>query len=229
MSIVMPCASIKAATKNAMIGAFKIAPLASGPPDGGIIIDGGTWTVSKHDMSGISVAKNFDAITAGKVITIQTPSGSNTLTVTNINKTGDHVVITGTQSDTTGVVYDNEVTGLWLQSPAALPCGTPGGSDQPDPVTYCDRKADGTLAEYLAEHPDEAAAAAAYIAEFCPDVVITTPCDWSYEELAEKVEANPELADEWHAFILENCPECASLNWLQGYISSRDEGFIPPG
>jgi hypothetical protein len=228
MSIIMPCASYKSTIKNAMLGAFKIAPLASGPPIGGIIIDGGTWTVSRHDPSGIDVSANLAKAVVGKVLTIETPTGSNQLTVTGINTTDpDKVVISGTQANTVGVVYDDQITGLWLQSPGGQKCIDPL-ADQGN-LTYCDRKMNGTLNDYLTEHPGEAAAAAAYIAQFCPDIVIKLPCDLTEAELAAEVDAAPDQADEYLAILEAECPECPTINWLRGYISSRDEGFIPPG
>jgi hypothetical protein len=97
------------------------------------------------------------------------------------------------------------------------------------PLDYCDMKLNGTLADHLAVHPDEAEAAAAYIAQFCPDIVVTLPCDWTLEELAAFVDANPDQADEVLAIMEEECPSCDTINWLRGFISSRDPGYIPPG
>lgn len=223
----MPCASYKATTKSAMIGAFHVAPLASGPPPGGIIVNGGVWTVSKKDTSGFNIAKNFDRLIVGSVVTIETKTGSNQLTITAIDKTNpNHVVLTGTQSNTVGILNDDQVTGLWHVTAAAQRCVKM--SDDPN-LTYCDRKANGTLNDYLAAHPDEAAAAAAYIAQFCPDIVIKLPCDLTEEELAAEVDAAPDQADEYLAILEAECPECPTINWLRGYISSRDEGYIPPG
>jgi hypothetical protein len=96
------------------------------------------------------------------------------------------------------------------------------------PLDYCDMKLNGTLADHLAAHPEEAEAAAAYIAQFCPDIIITLPCDMTLEELAAFVDANPDSADETLAIMQDECPECDTINWLRGYISARDEGFIPP-
>lgn len=225
----MPCASYKSTIKNAMLGAFKIIPLSAGFPwpVGGLVVNGNTWTASRRDTSGFDVSSNLEKVKAGDVITIQTSTGSNRLTVNSVDTSeDDYVVFSGTQSNVVGVMRNDQITGLWLQSPSGQHC-----IDLSDPgdVTYCDRKIAGTLDEYLAEHPEEAAAAAAYVAQFCPDIIITTPCDWTEEELAAKIDAEPDIADEALAFILENCPDCPTVNWLRGFISNRDEGFIPPG
>ncbi|MCJ7726936.1 MAG: hypothetical protein MUP76_11200 [Acidimicrobiia bacterium] len=101
----------------------------------------------------------------------------------------------------------------------------------PDPTghtipNYCTAKAQGTLDAYLAEWPDEVAAAEAFIQANCPPPL--DYCAWEWDQMAAYVDEHPEMADEVLAHLEAECCDCPSINWLRGFISSRDPGYVTP-
>lgn len=103
-----------------MLGVFRVA---DGPavPRGGIVFDGGTWYVSQYDESGVDLAANLSRMVAGAVVTVETPTGSSTLTITGAARAeGDHVVIVGDRVRE-GAMPAGQETGLWLRTSLVPP------------------------------------------------------------------------------------------------------------
>jgi hypothetical protein len=128
MSIMLPCSAVTSPFRNSMIGAFRVADGPAVPP-GGIVFDGDTWYVSQRDESGVDLAANLARLVAGSVVTVETPTGSSTLTITGAARAeGDHVVIVGTR-EREGAMIAGQETGLWLRAPLGS-----GGGAAPDPL-----------------------------------------------------------------------------------------------
>lgn len=224
----MPCQSINAPYCWSTRGVFRVAPLTPNPPAmGGIIIDGNTWTVSRMDPTGIDVSANLLAVPNGATLTIETPTGSNQLVVSSQTAGPDSIEFVGVQSNAVGIIYGQQITGLFMRHPAPVRC-------VPTVVVttrnYCIDDRAGTLAQYLAEHPDEVQIAAAYIQENCPPPPPPPPyCEWTAAEMAAFVDSNPDMADEVYCYLRDNCPDCETINWLLGYLSARDPETYTPG
>jgi hypothetical protein len=118
MSIMLPCSAVTSPFRNSMIGAFRVADGPAVPP-GGIVFDGDTWYVSQRDGSGVDLAANLARLVAGAVVTVETPTGSSTLTITGAARAeGNHVVIVGDRVRE-GAMIAGQETGLWLQTRVA--------------------------------------------------------------------------------------------------------------
>lgn len=145
---VLPCQSVLSTNRFVKAGRFQIAPIGSGPPVGGIIINAGTWTVSNYDPSGIDIRANLAGL-AGKTVYIKTLTGSNQLAVTTVTPTADRTTLVGTQSNAVGTVSNGQYTSLALSLPAGVLCNATAVADF-DPAEHTVPE----VKEFVEQHPD---------------------------------------------------------------------------
>jgi len=121
----LPCGNINSDFKYGLLGALVVAPLPAPAPSGGIVIDGGNWSLSNWDMAGWPV--DWSRIAVNDVIAILTPTGSQHIKVTSVTVGASATAVVGTQNPPgypplSGFVDTGQITGVWLVTPAMWPC-----------------------------------------------------------------------------------------------------------
>lgn len=123
----LPCGNINSEFKYSNLGALVVAPLPAPAPSGGIVINGGAWSLSNDDMAGWPV--DWSRIEVGDIIAILTATGSQHIAVTTVTVGATATAVVGTQNPPgypplSGFVDTGQVTAVWRVTAAAWPCPT---------------------------------------------------------------------------------------------------------